>query len=103
MRLALCFSLTETVLGLLSSSMMVGGTTTSRWPVIDIIGSVFTWVTKLFAASVALTFDLAHVVSAILCLHVPDLESPGVVAVVLNVEPEVIEIFTHFLWTPQSV
>ena len=43
MRLALCFSLTETVLGLLSSSMMVGGTTTSRWPVIDIIGSVFTW------------------------------------------------------------
>ena len=41
-RLALCFSLTDTVLGLLSSSMMVGGTTTSRWPVIDIIGSVFT-------------------------------------------------------------
>ena len=42
MRLALCFSLTDTVLGLLSSSMMVGGTTTSQCPVIEIMGSVFT-------------------------------------------------------------
>ena len=43
MRLALCFSLTDTVLGLLSSSMMVGGTTTSKCPVIEIMGSVFTY------------------------------------------------------------
>ena len=40
----------------------------------------------------ALTFletYLAHVVSSIFCLNVPDLESPCVMAVVLDIEPEV--------------
>ena len=31
--------------------------------------------------------DLAHVVALVLCLDVPDVEAPGVVAVVDDVEP----------------
>ena len=98
MRLALCFSRIDTVLGLLSSSIIVGGTeiiwkhfiwlmnivwkylpTTSRWPVIEIIGSVFTCILSIINQSVKLHKylkyppHLTHVVSLVLCLNILDL------------------------------
>ena len=88
MRLALCFSLTDTVLGLLSSSMMVGGTTTSKCPVIEIMGSVFTYNKEFRETPLLSRGNLAHVVAAVLGGHVSDLQRPRVVAVVLDVEPE---------------
>ena len=91
MRLALCFSLMDTVLGLLSSSIMVGGTE-------NIIFRNSGYRNKKvykFTDNVKVTrhgdhgvcVDLTHVVTLVLRLDVPDLQGPGVVTVVDDVKP----------------
>lgn len=90
MRLALCFSLMETVLGLLSSSMMVGGTKHCRYS-----ENYNTFTHQNITDNVkvprhgdhGVCVDLTHVVTLVLRLDVSDLQGPGVVTVVDDVEP----------------